>query len=58
MRTVVAALAAADVAEVIRRMPGLRRAITLAERNHPAAEECPCALCEQAPDEPSGADPP
>jgi hypothetical protein len=54
---VVAALAAADVAEVIRRMPGLRRAVTLAERNRPAAEECPCPRCERARESGTGEQP-
>ncbi|MGE3286874.1 MAG: hypothetical protein AB7J32_12340 [Pseudonocardia sp.] len=49
IRTVVAAIAAADVAEAIRRMPGLRRAVTLAERNGPAAEQCRCPHCEGGP---------
>ncbi|MGD9530569.1 hypothetical protein [Pseudonocardia sp.] len=54
IRTVVAALAAADVADAIRRMPGLRRAVTLAERNRPAAGDCPCPRCGRARESGSG----
>lgn len=46
-RTVIAALAAADVADAIRRMPGLRRAVSLAQRNRPDTDECPCTRCER-----------